>query len=79
VVVLLQEVVELAVVAVVVVVVAVVAVVVAVVLRAVVITAAEELAVKQMRVLRNPPFTNYQNHSYSPLLLLSYQQQFVRQ
>jgi hypothetical protein len=35
--------------------------------------------VKQMCALRNPPFTNYQNHSYFPLPLVRCQQRFVRQ
>jgi hypothetical protein len=36
-------------------------------------------AVKQMCVLRNPQFTNYQNRYYSPLLVMKCQQRFARQ
>jgi hypothetical protein len=35
--------------------------------------------VKQMCVLRNPQFTNYQNRYYSPLLVMKCQQRFVKQ
>ena len=73
----LQEVVELA-----------VAVVVAVELAEVVAVVAEEVEgvavavavaeVKQTCVLRNLPFTNYQNRYYSPLLLRKCQQRFAK-